>query len=392
MTSTPRYRLGDRDPAVAEIRDKLVQIGLLPTSGGATGAAPEQGADETFDAALDRAVRAFQQERGLTVDGVVDADTYRTLDEARWRLGDRILSHTVSHQLVGDDVAALQRRLSELGFDTGRIDGIFGPETEGALREFQRGVGLPADGTCGPATFKALDRLARTVRGGRAHALREELALAGSGPALHGKVVVVDPGHGERDRGVVANGLEEAAIVEDLAARVVGRLTATGVLAFLTRGPEMALPDAERAAFANAAEADLLVSLHTDGSPSAAANGVATYYYGHDGYAHSSVLGERLAELVQAEVVGRTDLLDCRTHPKTWDLLRRTRMPAVRVEIGYLTHAGDAARLADPGFRDTVAEALAVAVGRLLSPADAQVHPLEEVVSAADGPDEALAG
>ncbi|MGN6332893.1 MAG: N-acetylmuramoyl-L-alanine amidase [Motilibacteraceae bacterium] len=389
MTSTPRYRLGDRDPAVAEIRDKLVQIGLLPTGGGAT----DPGAEETFDAALDRAVRAFQQERGLTVDGVVDADTYRTLDEARWRLGDRILSHTVSHQLVGDDVAALQRRLSELGFDTGRIDGMFGPETASALREFQRGVGLTADGTCGPATFKALDRLARTVRGGRAHALREELALAGSGPALHGKVVVVDPGHGERDRGVVANGLEEAAVVEDLAARLVGRLTATGVLAFLTRGAEMALPDSERAAFANAAEADLLVSLHTDGSASPAANGVATYFYGHDGHGHSSALGERLAELVQAEVVGRTDLLDGRTHAKTWDLLRRTRMPAVRVEIGYLTHPGDAARLADPGFRDTVAEALAVAVGRLLAPADAQVHPLEGAVTApTSGAAEALAG
>ncbi|HEU4674721.1 MAG TPA: N-acetylmuramoyl-L-alanine amidase [Motilibacteraceae bacterium] len=389
MTSTPRYRFGDRDPAVTEIRDKLVQIGLLPIGGGAT----DPGAQETFDAGLDRAVRAFQQERGLTVDGVVDADTYRTLDEARWRLGDRILSHTVSHQLVGDDVAALQRRLSELGFDTGRIDGMFGPETESALREFQRGVGLPVDGTCGPATFKALDRLARTVRGGRAHALREELALAGSGPALHGKVVVVDPGHGERDRGVVANGLEEAAIVEDLAARLVGRLTATGVLAFLTRGSEMALPDSERAAFANAAEADLLVSLHTDGSPSAAANGVATYFYGHDGYGHSSALGERLAELVQAEVVGRTDLLDGRTHAKTWELLRRTRMPAVRVEIGYLTHPGDAARLADSGFRDTVAEALASAVGRLLAPADAQVHPLEGAVTApAAGAAEALAG
>ena len=40
-------------------------------------------------------------------------------------------------------------------------------------------------------------------------------------------------------------------------------------------------------------------------------------------------------------------------------------MPAVRVEVGYLTHAGDAARLADPAFRDTVAEAVVVAVQRL---------------------------
>ena len=46
---------------------------------------------------------------------------------------------------------------------------------------------------------------------------------------------------------------------------------------------------------------------------------------------------------MQREVVARTDLLDCRTHGKTWDLLRRTRMPAVRLELGYLSHPGDAA-------------------------------------------------
>jgi N-acetylmuramoyl-L-alanine amidase len=45
-------------------------------------------------------------------------------------------------------------------------------------------------------------------------------------------------------------------------------------------------------------------------------------------------------------------------------------MPAVRLELGHLTHPGDAARLADPAFRDTVAEALLVAIQRLYLPAD----------------------
>ena len=68
--------------------------------------------------------------------------------------------------------------------------------------------------------------------------------------------------------------------------------------------------------------------------------------------------GEQFAGLLQRELVARTDLLDCGIHGKTWDLLRRTRMPAVRLEVGYVTHPGDAARLADPAFRDTVAEAV----------------------------------
>lgn len=361
---TSRYSRGDTGAPVVEIRSKLAQLGLLPDGA----ADPLDPALAVFDDAVDQAVRAFQQQRGIIVDGVVGPVTYVALDEARWRLGDRILSHTVSHPFSGDDVAALQRRLGDMGFDAGRVDGIFGPRTEGALREFQRGVGLVPDGTCGPATLKALDRLARTVVGGRPHALREETALAYSGPALSGKVVVLDPGHGGRNRGVVVEGLEEAAIVEDLASRVEGRLTATGVLAFLTRGGDQDLDEHERAAFANLAEADLLISLHVDACPSPRAQGVATFYYGHDRYGHSSAVGERFADLVQAEIVARTDLVDCRTHGRTWDLLRRSRMPAVRIELGYLTNASDGARLADPGFRDTVAEAVVVAVSKLYLP------------------------
>jgi N-acetylmuramoyl-L-alanine amidase len=185
---------------------------------------------------------------------------------------------------------------------------------------------------------------------------------------LTGKVIVIDPGHGGTDRGVCAHGLEEATLVEDLAARIEGRLTATGVLAFLTHGADMDIDEAERAAFANSAEADLVISLHVDASGTPAANGVATYYYGNDRYGHSSPLGGRLAGLVQREIVARTDLTDCRTHGKTWDLLRRTRMPAIRVELGYLTAPGDAARLAEPGFRDVVAEAIVVGVQRLYLP------------------------
>ena len=113
-----------------------------------------------------------------------------------------------------------------------------------------------------------------------------------------------------------------------------------------------------------------MISLHCDANVSAKAQGIATYYYGNDRYGHASVVGERFAELVQREIVARTDLADCRCHGKTWDLLRYTRMPAVRIELGYLTHAGDAARLSDPKFRDVVAESIVVAVRRLYLPPD----------------------
>ena len=359
---SPSYRLGDEGPAVAEIRARLAQLRLLPG----------EGAGSEFDAECDRAVRTFQQGRGLSVDGIVGPDTYRALDEARWRLGDRILTYSLSNQQVGDDVAALQRRLNELGFDGGRTDGVFGAATDRAVRDFQRNVGLRDDGTCGPSTFKALDRLARTVVGGRAHALREAELLRVAGPRLPGKVVVIDPGHGGADRGNVGGGLEEVEIVTDLAGRVEGRLAATGVTVYLTRGPAGALDDLERALFANTTGADVVVSLHVDANHSPHANGVATYYFGTEeptGHGHSAA-GERFAGILQREIVARTDLRDCRTHAKTWDLLRYTRMPAVRLELGYLSNSGDAARLADPDFRDVVAEAIVVSVQRLYLPTD----------------------
>jgi N-acetylmuramoyl-L-alanine amidase len=360
------YRHGDAGPAVAEIRFKLVVLGLL-----ADLAAPLSGTSTAvFDDDTDRAVRAFQQQRGLTVDGVVGATTYHALDEARWRIGDRILFYMPARLQAGDDVATLQQRMLDMGFDCGRVDGLFGVETEQALREFQRNVGIPADGTCGPTTFKALDKLARTVVGGRPHAMRESEAINRAGPTLSGKLVIIDPGHGGTDIGVSGHGLDEAALAYDLASRVEGRLTLTGSSAFLTRGPDGDLDEVDRAGFANAAGADLVISLHVDAQANPQASGCATYYFGNDRIDHHSSVGERFADLVQREVCARTDLVDLRAHRKTWDLLRRTRMPAVRIEPGYLSNPGDAARLADPAFRDTLAEAVVAAVQRLYLPPD----------------------
>ncbi len=371
MTFQRSYRRGDTGPVVAEIRSKLAVLGLLPESERRARAADPSRA--VFDEACDRAVRHFQQQRAITADGLVGPQTYRLLDEARWRLGDRLLSYTVSHMITGDDVAQLQRRLLDMGFACGQVDGIFGPQTEHALRDFQRNIGLSADGQCGPATLQALDRLNRTVVGGAPHAMRETEAIHSSGPSLVGKMIVIDPGHGGVDRGWVRGDLAESEIVWDLANRVEGRLTAMGVRAYPSRAAETAPEDAARAAFANDVNADLMISLHVDGLPASEASGVATYYYGNDRAGHDSAVGQQFAGLVQREIVARTGMRDCKTHPKTWDLLRRTRMPAVRIELGYLTNAEDAARLADPSFRDRAAEAIVVAVQRLYLPPEDDV-------------------
>ncbi len=347
---------------------------MLPT---AAGEAPGAAAAEEFDGALDVAVRCFQQLRGLTVDGIIGPATFRRLEEARWRLGDRVLTFSAGHLMAGDDVSEMQGRLHELGFTCGRIDGIFGRETDKGVRDFQRNVGFTADGTCGPETFKALARLARTVSGATGDSLRDEASYATLRTGVADKVVVVDPGHGGEDSGLSGNGLSEADISADIALRVEGRLAAIGTQVLLTRqvgpgfsgGTSVSSPDENaRAAFANEVGADLVVSIHADAATSSTPNGCATFFYGAGQFGGGSLLGAAFAELLQAEIVARTDLVDCGAHPKTWDLLRRTRMPAVRIECGYLTNDRDSDRLGDPAFRDALAEGIAAAVTAFFAP------------------------
>ncbi|WHT19510.1 N-acetylmuramoyl-L-alanine amidase [Crossiella sp. CA-258035] len=351
-------RRGDDGPAVAEIRATLVKLGLLPATNG-------QIRPTNFDGQVEHAVRSFQQQRGLITDGIVGPNTYRALTDARWQLGDRNLAYLISQPMSGDDVLTLQQRLLELGFNAGRADGVFGHQTEHALRNFQRDYGLSVDGMCGPGTLRALRQLAPKVRGGRPVFLREQEHLRRSGPRLSGKRIVIDPGHGGGDRGIVVDGVSEADLMWDLARRLEGRMVATGMEALLSRGPQVCPPESDRAQFANSANADLFLSLHSDANSSPHARGVATFHFGSGGHGTSSTVGEALAGFIQRELTARTGMLDCGTHPKTWDSLRLTRCTAVRVETGYLTNPEDRRRLLDPAFRDVVAEGILVAVKRL---------------------------
>lgn len=359
-------RRGDTGAGVADVREILSQLGLLREAGrqGPAGTEPAE-----YDSTLELAVRHFQQVRGLSVDGVVGRETYDAMTSARWRFGDRLLQHSPSRLMHGDDVMTLQERLTGLGYDAGKPDAIFGEVTERALRGFQADYGLIADGTCGPATIRALHQLSRVVSGGRPQLLRQEAALVNAGPHLFGKRVVIDPGHGGPDKGYVLGETTESDLTWDIASRIEGQLGAAGGTAYLTRGRRGCPSTIERAALANSTDADLLLSLHVESHPSPHARGVATYYFGTgSGSGPGSSVGENLAGMLCREVVSRTGLLDCGTHAKSWDLLRLTRMPAVRLDCGYLSHPVDRRLLLDARFRSTIAQAVLAAIQRLYLP------------------------
>jgi N-acetylmuramoyl-L-alanine amidase len=290
-------------------------------------------------------IRSFQQARGLDVTGFVDAVTARALEESQWKLGDRSLYLHNLDLMRGDDVAALQARLTEMGFDCGRVDGIYGPRTELAVKEFQKSVGATVDGKCGPATIIALIRLTKIVSGGVPSTLRQNATQQSRGPALANKVIVLNPDSDNQ-------------IAYDVALRTEGRLLALGASVFLTRGVSNNPSEHERIEFSNKSNADLMISLNLDSYGNENAHGAATYYYGSDTHGVHSIVGERFASLVQREICARTDLANCRIHAKTWDLLRLTTAPTVRIDLGYTSNPGDMSRLSRP-------EALVIAIQRL---------------------------
>jgi len=287
---------GDRGDVVTVVTNTLHRLGLISSP------------TDTFTPEVSQAVRAFQQERGLKITGEIDLGTHAAIEEARWKLGDRSLK-VEAPQMRGDDVATLQSRLIDMGFNPGRVDGIYGPTTESAVKEFQKSVGVKIDGICGPGTVIALMRLMRTVTGGAPTQLRDQAIREKRGPALADKVIVLDPS----SRSDISD------ITFDLAQKIEGRK----------------------------------------------AEGLSTYFYGSELHGIHSVVGEKFATIVQRELVARTDLLNARTQAKTWDLLRLTKAPTVLLELGYRTNPKDASRLADPHFRDVIAEGLVVAIQRL---------------------------
>ncbi|CAN5560775.1 N-acetylmuramoyl-L-alanine amidase [soil metagenome] len=335
-------RRGDRSGKVADVQARLRGLGLelLDDTG-------------SFDGGTEKAVRAFQQARGILVDGIVGPHTWRELVEAGWRVGDRPL-YLRNPPLRGDDVEKLQTRLNALGFDAGRADGIFGRNTDDAVRSFQREYDVEEDGIFGPRSLSALTGL-RVERSGTASTLREELRRVESS-GTRGALIIVDPGHGASDEGERGSGgHSEADLCWDLATRLAERLSAAGARVRFTRSEADAPDDTERARRANELDADLFLSLHLNAHAQGSAEGASAYYWA------GSTAGSLLAEAVQTRLVA-LGLRDCRAHARSYPILKETRMPAVLIEPVFITNPEDQHRVEDPGFRAAVAGAIAGAV------------------------------
>lgn len=191
------------------------------------------------------------------------------------------------------------------------------------------------------------------------------------GPLEKKYKVVVDAGHGGYDPGAITKqGVYEKEINLEMAKRVKELLGPTGIEVLLTREEDIdyvpegvkgrqARKQADldyRISLAQEFEADILISLHLNATPSGRNTGAETFYY------FDSVEGKRLAETIQQELIKVPGMNRRIAKPGEYYLLRNSPMPAVIVELGYISNPKEFARLQEPWYQDQLAKAVAKGV------------------------------
>lgn len=281
---------------MADLQRRLAVLGY------STG--PDEAGD--FGPATAVAVSAFQAERGLRIDGICGEQTWAAIVEAGFRLGDRRL-YQRKPMMRGDDIADLQRRLGALGFDAGKVDGIFGPDTAAALEDFQRNAGVIVDGIFGPDELQVLERLGH--RGdGVVTELRELAGLRWQARSFSNLRVTV------AHRGGL-DGLTTSL------GRLLRRQGADAIVISHPDGSELAQQ-------ANMTASSLYLELASLGGQP----GCRTSYY--RGYNTLSPAGRALAEILHERVPGILAVPRLGACGMALPALRETRMPAVLIEVG----------------------------------------------------------
>ncbi|MBI3675524.1 MAG: N-acetylmuramoyl-L-alanine amidase [Proteobacteria bacterium] len=230
------------------------------------------------------------------------------------------------------------------------------------------------------------------------------------------KIIVIDAGHGGIDTGTsAADGSAEKDLVLDEAVRLGKELRKRGYTVFLTRDTDTYIPLRERVAISRSHGADLFVSLHADSNPDTAVNGASVYSLSESGsdkeaaalakkenqsdiIAGVDLSGDnsqvapilldlaqrdtmnrssRFAETVVKQLSSATDVLARTPHRSAaFVVLKAPDVPAVLVELGYLSNHHDSSQMGTAEWRDGVAGALANAVDRQFRAAPAATDPI----------------
>lgn len=376
MTSEPHaanLRSGVTDRRVVGLRERLIRA-----SKGAAGLSPDAVNDPSyFDETLDGALRTFQQNKGLIVDGVLGPETETALTQAQYTLGDRPLYYDAEHSLRGEDVERIQANLSRLGFYYGHLNGVFCRKTHYAVVELQQNLGLEPNGVVDFETMAALARINKNITSSKAYSLRDYHRLEQATNALKQRVIILLPGDASGQvtspRAPEQFTADQEQITTDVALRTYELLDNVGASPVvlgpgnhMTRSGKPVRAVESKAASTEGHPDALVLTLHCDWNTSHSANGVATYYWGNqDGAETYSPIGETAARYILKELVSRTGAQDLGCHARQWELLRYSNAPTVWIDLGYLSNTSERANFENPEHRERLAESILCALQRM---------------------------
>ena len=178
---------------------------------------------------------------------------------------------------------------------------------------------------------------------------------------FYGKAdVVLDAGHGGKDQGASAETVIEKEINLEIAEKTRTVLKEAGYDVAMTRSGDRFVSLSDRAVYANRKKAKVFVSVHCN-SAEEMAEGIETFY--GTGKTDGSF---DLAEVIQEELIEKTDAKDRGVKDAKYTVIMRTDMPSVLVETGFLNHEQERARLDSEEYQNLIAEAIAEGIMRYL--------------------------
>ncbi|MBR6543111.1 MAG: N-acetylmuramoyl-L-alanine amidase, partial [Anaerotignum sp.] len=178
---------------------------------------------------------------------------------------------------------------------------------------------------------------------------------------VYKKVLLLDAGHGGKDPGASGNGLVEKDLTLTLLQKINKELD-KDIKVYLTRNSDVYPDNNSRARIANQI-ADAMVSIHMNASESPLSNGTETLYKNHSNDTGETLTSKQLATLIQNNLIEATGNNNRGiVHRQDLLILNGTTVPAVIVEVAFLSNAGDALKLSQEDFLDDAAEAIAEAI------------------------------
>lgn len=191
------------------------------------------------------------------------------------------------------------------------------------------------------------------------------------------RTIVVDAGHGGHDRGGVPyQRIGEKGMTLDVSLRLKRVLEARAYRVIMTRSNDVFVPLGTRVAIANSYRGATFVSVHFNSSRRAGANGVETYYYRGD--------SASLAASIHRNVVAGAPTENRGIRRRGFFVLRRTRIPSVLVECGFLTNPSEGRLAQSASYRQQLAERIARGIARQPAPFHRPLTP--SLVRAGMGP------